>query len=241
MRKILPIALPSILAILVLLSTQAAPFAPVPTLTTTPTRAGIFLPLVRNPPTLTPTSTATNTPVPTNTPTSTPVPPPLSSIVIQPSDVSSSYTIDEFREVGNDESAGNYLNPTEARQRFVEQGRESSWFVRYISAFSVPLGISDQGIRYLTVAGADAGLDYAIADIEAKHPDYQQYPAFIVFGDRSVAIRWGFIQNGHAYYQNYYAIRKGRYVALVQVLYYQGDSPDVHSYARKATNRLPNQ
>ena len=192
-----------------------------------------YAPVVIVPP---PTRTSSPTPAP---PTPTPVPPPLSAIVLQPADVSSDYLIDEFREFKNDEAAKGYANPKAALVAFAQQGRESSWIARYFSAFDNPLGISDQGIRYLTEAGADAGLEYVIADVRADHPDAAPF-SFSV-GDRTVALSWGFISNGHAYNEYYYAIRKGRYITLVWVIGYQADLTVsiANVFARKSEARLP--
>lgn len=176
------------------------------------------------------------TPLP---PTATPVPPPLASIVIQPSQVSSSYTIDAFREFTNAEAAKNYADPDAAQAAFEAQGRESSWIADYASSSLNPFRIDSQGIRYLTPEGADAGLDYAVVEVQAEHPAYESY-AFSG-GDRAVAFRWGLIDHGKAYYWYYFIVRKGRYVAVAQTFGYQADLTfaGAASYARKAESRLP--
>lgn len=210
-----------------------------PTATNTATPRSAYIPIVGNPPTATATPSPTATPTNTPLPTVTPIPPPLSEIVIQPFQVSSSYTIDEFREVKNDEAAKSYLDPKAALKAFQAQARESSWYARYLSSFLNPLGIGSQGIRYLTTAGADAGFDYSVLDERTEFPDYIEFS--LSAGERSSALRRGFIENGKAYYLYLFHIRKGRYVAIVRVAGYQADLTYsiAVSYARKAEARLP--
>jgi hypothetical protein len=187
-----------------------------------------------------PSPTATATPEPT------PIPPALSTLVIQPEDMPAGYTVDASQEVTNAESAANYLDPAAALAAFQQQGRETSWYIRYLSnsVFADVLGVSDQAIRYFTPEGADAGMDYAIADELAQFPGYGIpiiYPP--IEADRSAAyVRTFTDDNGVKFRKYYFAIRKGRYVAIVQVVGL-ASALDRHSkaaaYAYLAAARLP--
>lgn len=205
--------------------------------------------------TATATRTATATPAPNYlalivrpppTPTATPIPPSLATLVIQLVDMPSGFTVDEFREVTNAEAAQSYLDPAAALAAFAAQGRESAWFVRYLSddyIFTDASGVSDQAVRYLTPEGADAGLDYAVADEVAEFPDYGTILIFPpIEADRTVAKLRTYTSDGITYRKYFFALRKGRYVAIVQVVGLSS-ALNVHSkaavYARKAAARLP--
>lgn len=170
-------------------------------------------------------------------------PPPLSALIIQQRDMPSGYTIDDLREIPNDEAAQSYPDPAAALAAFQEQGRESSYFVAYSSDdyyFTNAIGVADQVVRYATPEGADAGLDYVIANVRRKNPEYGIIFA-LPLGDRLVALRRTFTENSLNLVHYYYGIRKGRSITLVQAIGLSGalSAGEAYDYAEKAAARLP--
>jgi hypothetical protein len=162
-------------------------------------------------------------------------PPPLPALVLPPSDMHG-FALDETREITNTESAATYRDPAAALAAFQEQGRESSWYVRYHSR-TRPIDVSEQVIRYREPAGADAGLDYAVAEERARYA-YGELVAEPL-GDRAVGMATSITSDGVTYIKEYFAIRKGRTIAIVQILAPRYTVVDYSAIVTKAANRLP--
>lgn len=167
--------------------------------------------------------------------TEPPPPPPLSTLVLQPTDMTG-YALTESREITNTAAAAGYQDPVAAAAAFEAQGRESSWYAQYVSR-TRPIGVASQVIRYRTSDGADAGMDYAVADERLRYTygDLVDEP----LGDRAVACLALFVRDGVTYKKLYYAIRKGRHVALIQIIARQYTIVDDTDIALAATARLP--
>lgn len=182
--------------------------------------------------------------VPTEVPTPTTIPdPPMSGLVILITDIPSGFAIDEARAIENDEAAEGYPDPAAALAAFQAQGRETSWFVRFSSRdylFSGPTNIADQAIRFITPEGAAAGQDYVLAEVVRERPDYQ-FIFIAPLGERTVAMRRTFVDQGYTWVQYFFSIRQGRYVTDAQVLGLASalQASEADDYAVKAFNRLP--
>lgn len=170
--------------------------------------------------------------------TTAPTPPPIETTVLDTWDMPG-FTLDQSHEITNTVSAQSYLDPPAALLAFAQQGRETSWYVRYLSR-TRPLGVSDQAIRYFGPEGADAGVDYAVADERAAFPHYGDLVS-VPIGDRAVGCLALSTSNGTMYAKYFYAIRKGRMVALVQVVAPANriTGGDAWEYVQKAVTHLP--
>lgn len=162
-------------------------------------------------------------------------PPPLSALVLQPDDVPS-FALRASYELTNTTAAEKYLDPAAALAAFAAQHRESSWYVRYYQVHDDIL-VFGQTIRYWAADGADAGMEYALADERAQRSYDDLRNAGL--GDRSVFCTRTFVLDGIAYTERLYAVRKGRHVAFVFVSWQTGDSVDGLDIARRAAARLP--
>lgn len=167
----------------------------------------VYLPVVTNPP-------------PTPTPIPTPIPPSISTLVIQLSEMRSGYTRDTFQEVTNADAAKNYKDPAAAAAAFAQQGRETSWYVKYFSTdylFSDAIAVANQAYRYLTIEGASQGFQYSLGKTLQDHPDYRPFnvnaPCCPIIG-----LRRTFTASGTSYDQFYIIVQAGRYVTDVQVI-----------------------
>jgi hypothetical protein len=181
-------------------------------------------------------------PQPSPTPSPTPPLPSLATLVLQPDDLTS-FTRDTSREITNTEDAQTYLDPAAALITFQQQGRETSWFVRYRSNApwaTAAVYISDQVIRYLTPEGADAGMTYAVADERASFSGYKTVTV-PQLGDRAEGYVRTYVDQGRSWRTYYVAIRKGRSVALVQLVGEPSalDYDGAMVYVQKAADRLP--
>lgn len=170
-------------------------------------------------------------------------PPPLGALIIQQRDMPSGYTIDDLREIPNEEAAQRYSDPAAALAAFEAQGRESSYFVAYSSDdyyFTNAIGVSDQVVRFATPEGADVGMDYVIANVRQRNPEYGIIFA-LPLGDRMVALRRTFTENNLNLVHYYYGIRKGRSITLVQAIGLSSalSGGEAYDYAEKAAARLP--
>lgn len=190
----------------------------------------VYLPVVQYSPPPTPT------PIPM-----TPVPAPISSLVIQPSDMSSAYNVDEFAEVTNAEAAKTYKDPKAALRAFQAQGRETSFYAGYSADFPFfgALGVSDQVYRYSSPAGAVAGQAYTIAEHRRDHPGYQPF----TFGFPccpTQAFYRTFVDGEDTYEQYLFSVQVGRYITDVQVVAFLGGitAEQAVKYAQIAVDRL---
>lgn len=166
--------------------------------------------------------------------TTAPPPSPPSTAVLQPDDMIG-FTVDAWHELTNAAASENYRDPPAARAAFEAQGRETSWYARYVSS-SGSLIVSSQAIRYATPEGADAGMDYALAD-ELTWYAYDT-PRLIGLGDRALFCTAVVEDGGLTYMTRYYTIRKGRHVAIVRFTWDSGPL-DGWSIAQLAVDRLP--
>lgn len=198
----------------------------------------LYLPVVEH--NIVPTDTPTATAIPTETPV--PVPD-ISGTTLQLVDVPPGFAVEEARVIENAEAAEGYPDPDAALVAFQQQGRETSFFVSFFSndyLFSGPVGIADQAVRFMTPEGANAGQDYILAEVVRERPDYQG--VFIGdLGDRTVAMRRIYTDQGRTWVQYYFSIRKGRYITSVQVLGLASalQASEADDYAVKALARLP--
>jgi hypothetical protein len=164
----------------------------------------VYLPIVLAPP----------TPIPT------PIPAPIQTLTIQLSEMRSGYTLDASQAISNADAAKSYTDPAAALAAFQQQGRETSWFVRYLSTdylFSDAAGVSNQVYRYQTPDGASAGMAYSVTRATQDHPDYRLFnvsaPCCPIVG-----LRRTFTIGKSSYDMFYVVMRTGRYVADVQVI-----------------------
>jgi hypothetical protein len=169
-------------------------------------------------------------------------PAPMSARTLQQADFLPGYAVDENREIANAEAAESYVDPAAALAAFAAQGRETSWYVRYSSSLyptSHAIGISDQVVRYTTAAGADAGMEYLLADMLAQHPDYHT-SVYGSYGDRTIAKVRSFTDGGIDYVKYHVLIRKERYLAIVQIIGRKGALKllEADDFGRKAADRL---
>lgn len=162
-------------------------------------------------------------------------PPPLAALVLQGDDLAG-FALRASYELTNTAAAANYLDPAAALAAFAAQHRESSWFVRYYQAHDDVL-VVDQTIRYWAPDGADAGMDYALADERTRRTYDDLRDAGL--GDRSLFCTRTFELDSIAYTERLYAIRKGRHVAFVFVSWQTGDTVQHLAIAERAAARLP--
>lgn len=181
---------------------------------------------------------------PPPTPVPTPIPPPLSGLALQPSEIGSDYFRDTNTEVTNDTAAANYPNPVEALKAFESQGRETAWFVRYVSTDNSlsTLVVGDETYRYLTTTGATQGQAYVIAKMRKDNPTFQPFTLTIP-GYPSINLRRTFKDsNGTELVILYVSVQVGRYVTDIQV----GQLADFESaqiasnYAQRVIVRIAN-
>jgi hypothetical protein len=173
------------------------------------------------------------------TPTPVPPPPPLNTLTIQLADMKPGYSLDESMEITNSSAAAGYPNPNAALKAFQSQGRETSWYVRYVSTdylFSDAIGVADQVFRYTTADGAISGQNYVLLEVLSEHPEYQEFNT----GSNAIGFRRTFSDSGYNFVQFYISVQVGRYVTDVQVIGLNGSvtASRALQYAQIAVDRL---
>ena len=157
-------------------------------------------------------------PTPTPSPIPTPIPPPLETLTIQLSEMKSGYTLDASQVVTNAQAAQTYKDPKAALKAFQQQGRETSYYVRYLSTdylFSDAVGVADQVYRYTSAAGAVQGQAYSLAETRRDKPDFRPFNVSTPCCP-TVGLRRTFTDNGSTFDQFLISIQVGRYVIDVQ-------------------------